>query len=185
MFSLSRPIFFTTLLTLLSFLFLSTQALVLGNQPQADTFTKRGPPGPGPWPPTVCNPTDAGPGLQARQQAALADFAYLFFDLHDVQTAFDRWVPGQYINHNPFATQGRTDAIDILTDLFADGTVTTDVQRIFAGQGYGAVHQRMEFPGVVTFSVIDYFRFEGTCIVEHWDVAQEVTGTETNPIAFF
>jgi predicted SnoaL-like aldol condensation-catalyzing enzyme len=32
---------------------------------------------------------------------------------------------------------------------------------------------------------MDLYRFQGTCIVEHWDVSQTITGNETNPIAFF
>ena len=48
-----------------------------------------------PFPPKVCNNrTITGPDLEAKQQAALADFAHLYIDLHDIQTAYDRWVPG-------------------------------------------------------------------------------------------
>lgn len=46
------------------------------------------------FPPKVCNNRTRGPDLEVQQQAALADFAHLYVDLHDVQTAFDRWVPG-------------------------------------------------------------------------------------------
>jgi len=46
------------------------------------------------FPPKVCNNKERGPDLEAKQQAALADFAHLYVDLQDVQTAFDRWVPG-------------------------------------------------------------------------------------------
>lgn len=46
------------------------------------------------FPPKVCNNRTRGPDLEKQQQAALADFAHLYVDLQDVQTAFDRWVPG-------------------------------------------------------------------------------------------
>jgi predicted SnoaL-like aldol condensation-catalyzing enzyme len=36
-----------------------------------------------------------------------------------------------------------------------------------------------------TFSAVDYFRFRGTCVVEHWDILQQITGDETNPMAYF
>ena len=91
----------------------------------------------------------------------------------------------EYKQHNPFAEQGRTFAIKFLSDSFArPGGVKTTNLTIFGGQGYGIMHYRMENPDI-TFAVADYFKFKGTCIVEHWDVLQQITGTEPNPIAFF
>ncbi|KAF4619581.1 hypothetical protein D9613_004827 [Agrocybe pediades] len=137
------------------------------------------------FPPKVCNNKERGPDLQAKQQAALEDFAHLYVDLQDVQTAFDRWVPGQYIQHNPNAAQGRDAAIAILTAGFADPQVTSTNKTAFAGQGFGAVHFKLTLNPSTSFAVVDMFRFQGTCIVEHWDVLQQIFGNETNPIAFF
>ncbi|EAU82489.1 hypothetical protein CC1G_08240 [Coprinopsis cinerea okayama7 len=144
------------------------------------------PPGPGPWPPAVCNPNERGPHLQARQQAALADWAVLFYENEDIIGSFDRWIPGQWINHSPNAEQGRDNAIQRLTTLFADPSVAMTPFNIFAGQGYGFVHFKFLLPSInVTFAAWHSFRFEGTCFVEHWDGVQRIFGNETNPIAFF
>lgn len=34
-------------------------------------------------------------------------------------------------------------------------------------------------------ALIDLFRMEGTCIVEHWDISQLKPADATNPIAMF
>lgn len=44
---------------------------------------------------------------------------------------------------------------------------------------------RGEGEGDLDQVVMDRLRFEGTCFVEHWDVAQAVTGNEANPEAWF
>ncbi|TFK18621.1 hypothetical protein FA15DRAFT_565058, partial [Coprinopsis marcescibilis] len=132
----------------------------------------------------VCNPDARGPNLEAKQRAAFADYVHLLVDLDDPQTAFDRYVPGQYINHNPFAEQGREFSIPFLIDALKSQGVQTIRKRFFFGEGYGFTHIKV-IQGNATFSVMDYFRFQGTCIVEHWDVVQEVTGNEPNPIAYF
>ncbi|RXW23392.1 hypothetical protein EST38_g2437 [Candolleomyces aberdarensis] len=135
--------------------------------------------------PKVCNPNYRGSDLGQKQYEALADYADLFIKKQDVLTAFNRYIPGAYKQHNPYAEQGRDFAIQYLINGFTPrGSVQTTNLTFFAGQGYGMTHFKMKMPNI-TFAVIDYFKFQGTCIVEHWDVLQQITGTEPNPIAFF
>ncbi|KAF5320145.1 hypothetical protein D9611_010290 [Ephemerocybe angulata] len=133
--------------------------------------------------PKGCNPKAKGPTLEKDQQTAMADFAKLLLIDNKPIVAYDKYVPGQYIQHNPFAQSGREFALNFLTEARAQGW-RSDKLTFFAGQGYGFTHIRA-FWRNTTSSVMDYFRFEGTCIVEHWDVVQVITGNETNPIAFF
>ncbi|TFK21209.1 hypothetical protein FA15DRAFT_717785 [Coprinopsis marcescibilis] len=146
--------------------------------------TGRGKPTP---PPKVCNPRARGPNLEKQQQEATADFAHIFLELNQVKAAFDRYVPGQYIQHNPNSQQGREYAIQVLTAIRADPTIVTSHITTFSGEGYGGMHYKVIRPATenLTLAIFDYFRFEGTCIVEHWDVSQRILGNETNPIAFF
>ncbi|KAF6749134.1 hypothetical protein DFP72DRAFT_914719 [Ephemerocybe angulata] len=135
--------------------------------------------------PKVCSTKEKGPDLEEKQQEALAGFAHLFLDKQDVKAAFDTYVPGEYIQHNPFSAQGREVAIEFLAASMAAGVKTSNLT-IFGGQGYGSLHYKMVILTTnETYSVLDYFRFKGTCIVEHWDVLQTITGNETNPIAYF
>ena len=91
----------------------------------------------------------------------------------------------EYIQHNPNAAQGREAAIQILSAGFANPEVTSTNATVFGGQGFGAIHFKLTISPTTSFAVVDYFRFQGTCIVEHWDVLQQIFGNETNPIAFF
>ena len=79
---------------------------VLGGDPQS--LTKRNsettssskptrPPGPGPWPPKVCDTRESGPYLQERQQAALEDWNLLFYKKRDILGSFNRWIPGYVV----------------------------------------------------------------------------------------
>ena len=191
----------------------SPQSLTNRNSETASSRLSR-PPGPGPWPPAVCDAKESGPHLQARQQAALEDWNLLFYKNRDVLGSFNRWIPGyvfifvslslfpvlslwcsrryhdhhrQWINHSPGATaQGREDAIQRLTALFSDPSVQMIPFKWFSGQGYAFVHFRFVIPSVnTTFSAWHGFRFEGLCFMEHWDGVQQITGNEVNPIAFF
>jgi hypothetical protein len=47
-----------------------------------------------PKPPKVCDPKYNKADLAQKQYEAVADFADLFVNKHDVLTAFNRWVPG-------------------------------------------------------------------------------------------
>lgn len=128
-----------------------------------------------------CNPNQ---NSQAKQSAAIKDFANLFLVQKNIQAAFDYYVPGEYINHNPGAMTGRQNALNVLIPFLATPGISITVASVFAGEGFGYLHYKLSLPGV-NFAVMDRYRFEGTCIVEHWDVAQQITGNETNPIAFF
>ncbi|KAJ2923812.1 hypothetical protein H1R20_g13284, partial [Candolleomyces eurysporus] len=122
--------------------------------------------------------------LQAAQQQAIADFGNLFLVQKNIQRGFDLFIPGEYINHNPYATSGRQNALNILVPALASSSLTFTNVHAFSGQGYGLLHYRMRNGGSST-AVMDKFRFVGTCIVEHWDVGQSISGRESNPIAFF
>jgi predicted SnoaL-like aldol condensation-catalyzing enzyme len=103
---------------------------------------------------------------------------------------FKRWThrchyPSEYKQHNPFAEQGRDFAIQVLSNGFAEGNMPGNLT-VFGGQGYGMMHYRVDVPLTgKAFAIADYFKFRGGCIVEHWDVLQEITGNEPNPIAYF
>ncbi|KAJ2933203.1 hypothetical protein H1R20_g3898, partial [Candolleomyces eurysporus] len=164
------------LTSFIAVLLLSVSAMAL-NVARTDTAGKKPPHS------KVCDPNAKGKDLEKRRYDAVADFADLFLFKQDIRAAFDKYVPGEYIQHNPRAEQGRDFAIEVLTAGAASGIVSTNLT-FFVGQGYGFMHYKSVFMNT-TYAIVDYFRFKGTCIVEHWDVLQEITGNEPNPIAFF
>ncbi|KAF9040586.1 hypothetical protein BJ165DRAFT_1320634, partial [Panaeolus papilionaceus] len=122
--------------------------------------------------------------LQAQQQVVIREFADLFFGQKNAQLAFDKFIPTEYINHNPFTQTGRQNALNFLVPALQNPDISYDHITAFAGENFGLVHYRFKFASNNTAGM-DKFRFVGTCIVEHWDVLQQITGLEANPIAFF
>ncbi|EAU93632.1 hypothetical protein CC1G_02862 [Coprinopsis cinerea okayama7 len=163
--------FFSTLFTTLPCVALCTLALSV----DANSKTPR---------PKVCDPYAKGPRLAELQEEAIQEFAHLWLVKKDIQTAWDRWIPGKYIQHHPNAVGDREWAIEFLKQNFAaPGTSTSNIT-VFSGKGFGVLHYKWTSPNI-TYAISDRFRFEGTCMVEHWDVIQTITGNEPNPLAFF
>lgn len=98
---------------------------------------------------------------------------------------FSRSNLSEYIEHNPFGLSGRENAITFLTGFIQTPGLTIRNLTAYAGGGFGHLHFRETLPGEFDRVIIDRLRFVGTCFVEHWDVAQDVTGEETNPLAWF
>ncbi|KAF6743323.1 hypothetical protein DFP72DRAFT_828109 [Ephemerocybe angulata] len=137
---------------------------------------------------SVCDPSASGPSLSTQQSTAFKDYIHIFFEERDVQKAFDRYIPGEYINHiSTAASQGREAALTGLLALQANPDMMRDHVTLFTGDGFGLAYYRRYIPGssTVNFAVMDKMRFEGTCIVEIWSLFQTINGNETNPIAFF
>ncbi|KIM23467.1 hypothetical protein M408DRAFT_320746 [Serendipita vermifera MAFF 305830] len=128
-----------------------------------------------------CSTTETS---EALQRAAMKDFADLFLVQKNIRKAFDDYIPGDYINHNPGAQSGRQNALNALEPFLANSNLKFTLSAVFAGEGFGYLHYKLSFSGT-NMAVMDRYRFQGTCIVEHWDVSQQITGSEANPIAFF
>ncbi|KAJ3540220.1 hypothetical protein NMY22_g4395 [Coprinellus aureogranulatus] len=136
----------------------------------------------------VCDPNANGQGLGLLQDAAFRDYARIFFDERNAKKAFDKYIPGEYINHVAAApAQGREAAIAGLTALQSNPDMIWDRLTLFTGDGFGLFYYRRYISGSeeVNFAVMDKMRFKGTCLVEIWNVSQRIFGNETNPIAFF
>ncbi|TFK28936.1 hypothetical protein FA15DRAFT_611037 [Coprinopsis marcescibilis] len=133
-------------------------------------------------PATVCDPNASGPLLAARQKASIKDFANIFLVEKDVQKAFDKYIPGDFVQHDPWTLSGRQNAIDVLIPIWP--TVSFSNIHAYAGEGYGTLHVKRT-SGSDNYAFVSKLKFQGTCFVEHWSVEQQIFGTEPNPIAFF
>ena len=96
-----------------------------------------------------------------------------------------------YFQHSAgIAEPGRQPTIDFLVPLFSGQGVSVSHLRTFASKGVGILHYKFDTRGGLeaggsSLAIVDLFKFEGTCIVEHWDALQQITGDEVNPNAFF
>ncbi|KAJ3537058.1 hypothetical protein NMY22_g5757 [Coprinellus aureogranulatus] len=135
---------------------------------------------------STCDPKARGAGLEAKQRSAIHDLAQIMFVQQDVRKAFNTYIPGEYINHNPSAISGREWSLEFLEQMYETPDISVSSLTALAGEGYGILHYRLMAPSAgIDWAIMDRLRFEGTCFVEHWDVVQTIFGNETNPVAFF
>ncbi|KAF5026416.1 hypothetical protein F66182_1481 [Fusarium sp. NRRL 66182] len=133
---------------------------------------------------TLCQPAAAN-GLSARQSVVkpppcealhpppseyatkkrFYKFAHAFMLEKNLTNAF-AYIAENYTNHNPFADDG----FDVAFDFLAPAWPTTNItlyRTLFKGNMGWLNYNTSSFG-----EVIDRFRWEKGCIVEHWDVGE-------------
>lgn len=113
------------------------------------------------------------------------DFVKTFWVDKTPTVAFANHIDENYIQHNPGALSGRQAAIDTFANMNMASLTYTILNKGFDGNT-GWIHTKMEIAGVPQpYAVVDVLRFEGSCIMEHWDVAQMRPANSINPIAMW
>ena len=100
-----------------------------------------------------------------------------------ITKALEDFLSEDYIQHNPYVLSGRDNAIAALGGGFP-GANFTILQTIFESP-YGTIRYKLELPGQPPLAIQDLWRFNGTCIEEHWDTTQALPANATNPLALF
>lgn len=118
-----------------------------------------------------------------QQRAILDNWVQEFLIEKNMSRAFLDHVTEDYISHNPFARRGRQNAIDYLETYFPLSNYT--VMHVAVSDSTGWVHYKQTTAGQPDKAIVDIFRMNGTCIMEHWDVIESMPANATNPIALF
>ncbi|KAF4867882.1 hypothetical protein CGCSCA1_v012949 [Colletotrichum siamense] len=130
-----------------------------------------------------CPPRSATP---EKQRAILNEFIQAFYKERNATKAMLGHVAEDYIQHNPDILSGRQNSLDALSQFLSPSNVNYTIINTGLDNNIAYIHYRMDVTGASEPSaVIDVFRFDGTCIMEHWDVAQQRPANATNPIAMF
>ena len=129
----------------------------------------------------------ARPASPEFQRAALNEFVNEFFEEGLVQQALDSFVSEDYIQHNPFILSGRQNTIKALSlgGSYDFSSANLTILQVLFDSPYGAVHYKVQLPGQAPTAITDLWRFNRTCIEEHWDVIEALPANATNPIALF
>jgi predicted SnoaL-like aldol condensation-catalyzing enzyme len=99
--------------------------------------------------------------------------------------AVDKYIGDNYIQHNPGVADGKEALKAALKVWFKDAPKEKiDIQHIGADGNFVYIHTRSR-QGNKTISVMDIFRIDGSKIVEHWDVLQEVPAKAANDHPMF
>ncbi|MCJ1364281.1 hypothetical protein MMC16_003390 [Acarospora aff. strigata] len=127
-----------------------------------------------------CPPRPASAAHQRRIFNAMVDTLYI---QKDVPRAFNDYWAVDYLEHDPFDPQGRAANSAKLTAVLA-AAPTFHVLRTGFDNNLGWVMVKVDQkPDPV--AIADIFRMNGTCIVEHWDIAQIQPFNRTNPVDMF
>ncbi|KAE8448684.1 hypothetical protein EG329_008899 [Mollisiaceae sp. DMI_Dod_QoI] len=123
------------------------------------------------------------PACEEEQAAIWNEFVDVLYIQKNVSAAFLTYVDVNYIQHNPFALSGRQNAISALTVIWP--TVNFTIMHNGFSKNIGYLHYRQDTAGQYPEAITDLLRFNGTCIMEHWDVIQSWSPNYTNPLALF
>lgn len=119
------------------------------------------------------------------QRKLFFDFTKEFYVTRNVSEAFKLYVADDYIQHNPFEGQGAAASEQYLAPIFEDPAIGVTVLRQGFDNGTGWIHTRIDGYASLPVAIVDIFRFNGSCVQEHWDVIEELPANATNPIALF
>ena len=115
-------------------------------------------------------------------------FVEEFYFQRDFQGAVDTYVSPNLIQHNPQIANGSQAQVNAVTAILAnyDGP-EFQLALVDEERGYGVVYSRFQGKqgtGLPVTGVADVYRFEGSCMVEHWDVIEALPPNSTNPVPF-
>ncbi|KAK3392669.1 hypothetical protein B0T20DRAFT_61589 [Sordaria brevicollis] len=117
--------------------------------------------------PAPCVPQLDPPVSEQESAERFEKFARAFLETKNLTEAFE-YIDATYINHNPFASaNGPNAALDALGPYW-DSVQITPLKRTFKGE-YGWLNYRTNYFG----EIVDRYRMEGGCIVEHWDQGEK------------
>lgn len=106
---------------------------------------------------------------------------------HDYAGALAMHVADNVTQHDPRIGDGSVAWLHALTEPGATHATVEIVHDLF-DNGLGITHSRVEGGNGTKAWVrarADFYRFEGTCIVEHWDVVQGWGGSGANAHPMF
>ncbi|KAJ7456877.1 hypothetical protein FB451DRAFT_1353741 [Mycena latifolia] len=133
---------------------------------------------------TPCTPCPATPW---QQQAIFAKFVQDVYHNPTTASIAHAWnhIVADEIQHNPAALDGANASFAIVNSIFADPTHNISVINQAFQAPVGWVHFRIDGLNPEPTAIVDMYRFDGACIVEHWDVIQERPVNSTNPHPLF
>jgi predicted SnoaL-like aldol condensation-catalyzing enzyme len=125
------------------------------------------------------------------QRASFLAFVDLFYRQRNVSAAFSAHVHESYIQHNPYFLSGRAAAVAGLEKAVPG--MRNAVARVALSDDTGMVFYKSTSANAVAGkgdkeayrAVVDVFRLEGACVMEHWDVIQARPADARNPLALF
>lgn len=101
-------------------------------------------------------------------------------------SVIDTYIVEDYIQHNPYAADGRQALKEFATKLLSHAPKTkVDFQHVAADGDLVFLHVKAKNFDGKDMALVDIFRLKNGKIVEHWDVMQDVPATAANAHPMF
>lgn len=101
-------------------------------------------------------------------------------------SVIDTYIVEGYIQHNPYAADGRQAIKEFAKKLLSNAPKTkVDFQHIAADGDLVFLHIKAKNSAGKDMALVDIFRLKNGKIVEHWDVMQDVPETAANAHPMF
>ncbi|KAJ7183482.1 hypothetical protein C8R46DRAFT_1209642 [Mycena filopes] len=130
---------------------------------------------------TPCAPHPASP---REQQAIFEKYAELLYVKRAPVAAY-AYIPANQIQHNPYTLDGAATSFPVVNSIIGNSSLGVEVLHQAFAAPFGWVHWRLDGFYPAPAALLDLYRFEGGCILEHWDITQEVPADAINPHALF
>ncbi|KAJ7752600.1 hypothetical protein B0H16DRAFT_1836770 [Mycena metata] len=95
------------------------------------------------------------------------------------------YIAANEIQHDPYALDGAAASVAPVDALFANSSNGIELLHQGFQSPFGWVHWRVDGFYPAPASVVEIYRFEGACIVEHWDTTQQVPADAISPHPLF
>jgi predicted SnoaL-like aldol condensation-catalyzing enzyme len=121
------------------------------------------------------------PADQEQQKTIFDAFIKSYYVDKDLLRSYDTFFAEDFVQHSPAVIgNGRKNTTDWLTPYWK--CIEFKVVRTLFADNTGVVHV-WEARSKGYHTMAEFFRMDGTCIVEHWDVMQEFPPDAKNPLA--
>jgi predicted SnoaL-like aldol condensation-catalyzing enzyme len=115
------------------------------------------------------------------------DFYELAFNQHKPTEAAKRYIGDRYVQHNPHVPNGAEAFYGYFEGFFKDHPNSrVEIKRVLADGDLVVLHlHSIADESDRGRAIVDIFRVEGSKIVEHWDVIQDIPAQAANTNTMF
>jgi predicted SnoaL-like aldol condensation-catalyzing enzyme len=111
--------------------------------------------------------------VSSAERAIIFDAYVQTFYFKNITLAMNTYVAENLTQHNPNIPNGRDAQTAAVIPIYASSNF--ELKNVLMDGDYGMIYNRVSDKSNASSytDVVDIYRFEGSCLVEHWDILQD------------